>query len=384
MAAFPASTAELETLLVAKAPDLSTALGPLFDRPVTLSGKIASRSGSPGSETSVSETPGHDETSAESAEPVWAIPTGPGLMFAISAPSARVSLLWPASTLGFPADADLTVPPVASEALASWSITAIAALFPDLATVSGHAQWVDDLASAGSWDQGWTFGETAEHSWSVLHQAIDRADEEAELHASFHDEVGDWDPLGGEDAAAVASDTLFQDIAQIAHGTADTVAVQNDGTTAGSVTMTDEDAVPNVPEPVVTTSTASPNPSPPPTATRSGKAEPSLQHPPQPAVSLPSGGSPLTPSQNKELSQLVYRLRNVPIDLSVRLAEKKMLLSQILQINVGSLITFQKPCEDLLTIHLNNKFYGEGEAVKIGENFGIKINVLGAYPSSEH
>lgn len=73
----------------------------------------------------------------------------------------------------------------------------------------------------------------------------------------------------------------------------------------------------------------------------------------------------------------LIRLRSLPVQVSVRLAEKKITVSQLLSIANGSLITFPKSCEALLDLYVNNARYCRGEAVKIGENFGLKINDVG-------
>jgi flagellar motor switch protein FliN/FliY len=77
------------------------------------------------------------------------------------------------------------------------------------------------------------------------------------------------------------------------------------------------------------------------------------------------------------------RLLNVPIQVVVRLAEKKVELDQLLSLGPGSLITFDKNCEDLLDLYVNNRLYGRGEAVKIGEHFGIKIDEVGSVKHRE-
>jgi len=71
------------------------------------------------------------------------------------------------------------------------------------------------------------------------------------------------------------------------------------------------------------------------------------------------------------------RLRRLPVEISVRVAEKKIPMPQLLGITPGMLITFNKSCEDLLDLYVNNTRYCRGEAVKIGENFGLKINQVG-------
>ena len=72
------------------------------------------------------------------------------------------------------------------------------------------------------------------------------------------------------------------------------------------------------------------------------------------------------------------RLRNVPVPVIVKLAEKRIELGQLLAIGPGAIITFEKSCEDLLDLHVNNQLYCRGEAVKIGEKFGIKICEVGS------
>jgi flagellar motor switch protein FliN/FliY len=72
------------------------------------------------------------------------------------------------------------------------------------------------------------------------------------------------------------------------------------------------------------------------------------------------------------------RLRQLPVSIIVKLAEKKIELGQILAIGPGAIITFEKSCEELLDLYVNNRLYCRGEAVKIGEKFGIKICEVGS------
>ncbi len=71
------------------------------------------------------------------------------------------------------------------------------------------------------------------------------------------------------------------------------------------------------------------------------------------------------------------RLRQVPVPIIVKLAEKKIEMGQLLGMGPGAIITFEKSCEDLLDLYVNNQPYCRGEAVKIGEKFGIKVCEVG-------
>ncbi len=86
------------------------------------------------------------------------------------------------------------------------------------------------------------------------------------------------------------------------------------------------------------------------------------------------------PQQSVTSQLMLQRLSGVRVQLSVRLAEKRMPLAALLQLSPGALVTFSKPCEDLLDIYIGNRQYAQGEAVKIGEHFGVKVNRLGPPP----
>lgn len=85
------------------------------------------------------------------------------------------------------------------------------------------------------------------------------------------------------------------------------------------------------------------------------------------------------PSSRGEDTRLA-RLRAIPVTVSVRLAEKRIPVAQLLHVTPGALLTFDKSCDDLLEMYVNNVHYGRGEAVKVGEYFGIKINQIGPPP----
>lgn len=71
------------------------------------------------------------------------------------------------------------------------------------------------------------------------------------------------------------------------------------------------------------------------------------------------------------------RIRMLPVKVSVRLAEKQVPLRELLTISPGALLTFNKSCEGLLDLYVDNVQFCRGEAVKIGEKFGLKITEVG-------
>lgn len=67
------------------------------------------------------------------------------------------------------------------------------------------------------------------------------------------------------------------------------------------------------------------------------------------------------------------RILKLQVPIIVRLAEKTMTTGEIMDISPGTIIEFDKIVDEELDLMLNNKCIGVGQAVKISENFGLKI-----------
>lgn len=76
------------------------------------------------------------------------------------------------------------------------------------------------------------------------------------------------------------------------------------------------------------------------------------------------------------LPSYVKSLLRIPVTLSVQLASTKQPVSRILDIGPGSIIQFDKNCEQPLTLFVGSQVIAEGEAVKVGEKFGIKLTSM--------
>ncbi|QDV48121.1 FliM/FliN family flagellar motor switch protein [Gimesia fumaroli] len=106
-------------------------------------------------------------------------------------------------------------------------------------------------------------------------------------------------------------------------------------------------------------------------------AEPEPDPASQPSPSSDNSSQSMSSMGANSDSNPLNRINKLPVQAIVKLATKKIEMKQLLSICPGSLITFDKPCEDPLDMYINNQVYCQGEAVKIGENFGLKIDQVG-------
>ncbi len=65
------------------------------------------------------------------------------------------------------------------------------------------------------------------------------------------------------------------------------------------------------------------------------------------------------------------------VPIIVRVGERRATMEEILTFGPGAILELQKSAEDELTLLVNNKPIGTGEAVKVGENFGIRVTSVG-------
>ena len=67
------------------------------------------------------------------------------------------------------------------------------------------------------------------------------------------------------------------------------------------------------------------------------------------------------------------RVLRLQLPVTVRLARKRMPVSEILKLDRGSVLKFDKPVEAPLELMVNQKVLGVGEAVQIGHSLGLRI-----------
>lgn len=98
--------------------------------------------------------------------------------------------------------------------------------------------------------------------------------------------------------------------------------------------------------------------------------------PPPPRVTRTSADAPGIQSK---LPPTVHRVLRIRVPIIVRLAHRKMSTAQVLGLAPGKIIEFDQDAEEPLDLLMNNQRIGCGVAVKVGDNFGLRItSILGA------
>ena len=95
--------------------------------------------------------------------------------------------------------------------------------------------------------------------------------------------------------------------------------------------------------------------------------------PPPPAAKA----APAKPARSGG-STNIERVLHLEVPVIVRLAERFMALSEILNLTSGAIIEFEKRADAELDLMINNKCVAHGLAVKVGENFGLRVNQIGS------
>lgn len=72
-------------------------------------------------------------------------------------------------------------------------------------------------------------------------------------------------------------------------------------------------------------------------------------------------------------TKTILRLR---VPLIVQIGSRSLRLEDVLSLVPGSIIELDKLSDDELLIAINNKLIGRGSPVKVGENFGIRVNTI--------
>ena len=136
------------------------------------------------------------------------------------------------------------------------------------------------------------------------------------------------------------------------------------------------------PKPATVIGNAAPEPAAKPAASAPPKPAAKPVPKPAPAPSLApsiSQPAPQRPSRTVSVDHLPAYSRSllrIKVPVVVTLAEKRQPLDQIMELGPGSIIQFDKSCEEMLELAVGGRPVATGEAVKVGDKFGLRINAI--------
>jgi flagellar motor switch/type III secretory pathway protein FliN len=94
------------------------------------------------------------------------------------------------------------------------------------------------------------------------------------------------------------------------------------------------------------------------------------------AVAQPKSRPGRRRTRLKELPGYTRSLLRIKVPVVVTLAEKRQVLSRIVELGAGSMIQFNKSCEEMLDLSVGGHRIAAGEAVKVGDKFGLRITSI--------
>ncbi|MHB8903003.1 MAG: FliM/FliN family flagellar motor C-terminal domain-containing protein, partial [Thermoguttaceae bacterium] len=105
-------------------------------------------------------------------------------------------------------------------------------------------------------------------------------------------------------------------------------------------------------------------------------AKPAPKAVPKASGSQPSPQLPRRVVSVDQLPTYSRSLLRIQVPVVVTLAHKRQSLSQIMELGPGSIIQFDKSCEEMLELDVGGRSVATGEAVKVGDKFGLRINAI--------
>ncbi len=79
------------------------------------------------------------------------------------------------------------------------------------------------------------------------------------------------------------------------------------------------------------------------------------------------------PSSDKNSGRGLNFLYDIPLQISVEVGRSKILLRDLLKMGEGYVIELDKLAGEPLDLYVNSKLIAKGEAVMVGDKFGIRL-----------
>jgi flagellar motor switch protein FliN/FliY len=74
----------------------------------------------------------------------------------------------------------------------------------------------------------------------------------------------------------------------------------------------------------------------------------------------------------------IESILQIEVPVIVQIGNRRMTVLEVMNLAPGAIIELPKNADDELDVLVNNRAIGFGSAVKVGENFGLRITRIGA------
>ncbi|HEY8495576.1 MAG TPA: flagellar motor switch protein FliN [Limnochordales bacterium] len=114
-----------------------------------------------------------------------------------------------------------------------------------------------------------------------------------------------------------------------------------------------------------------------PSAAQAAPGTPQQPAPAAGAVSVtPAQFAPLRPHTAAPQPANIGLILDVPLQVTVELGRRRMLIREVLELGKGSLIELDKLAGEPVDVFVNGKLIAKGEVVVIDENFGVRVTSI--------
>ena len=97
----------------------------------------------------------------------------------------------------------------------------------------------------------------------------------------------------------------------------------------------------------------------------------------QPSATRPKQSpAPRKAASLENLPPYSHSLLKIKVPVVVTLAQKRQPIGRIVELGPGSIIQFEKSCEEMLDLDIGERHVARGEAVKVGDKFGLRITSM--------
>ncbi|RYZ09505.1 MAG: flagellar motor switch protein FliN [Myxococcales bacterium] len=107
--------------------------------------------------------------------------------------------------------------------------------------------------------------------------------------------------------------------------------------------------------------------------TARGPMGPSSDSLPDPRQVTPLSAPPADLNQARGSADSLSFVMDVPVEVTIELGRKTAKIGEVLRLGPGSILELSKANGEPLDVYVNNRLIARGEAVVVGERYGIRL-----------